>query len=159
MTDTARPYRALYCSRIAPKLLPRLEDGLREIMAASMRNNAPSKISGLLVAHDGWFVQALEGPELAVQRRLDVIRADPRHTELKIIARTEGAARAFPQWSMCAYGLSPADSAILGTLNGKDFDPTKWSEAAAMRLLTTVSLIHARVLAERYEAELAARAA
>jgi hypothetical protein len=159
MPDTARPYRALYCSRIAPRLLPRLDAGLREIMASSMRNNAPSRISGLLVAHDGWFVQALEGPELAVQRRLDVIRADPRHTDLKIIARTEGAARAFPQWSMCALGLSRADAAILGTLSGKAFDPTRWSEASTMRLLTTVSLIHARVLAERYEAELAGHAA
>ena len=159
MPDTARPYRALYCSRIAPRLLPRLDEGLREIMAASIRNNAPSRISGLLVAHDGWFVQALEGPELAVQRRLDIIRADPRHTELKVIARTEATTRAFPQWSMCAYGLSPADSAILGTLSGKEFDPSRWSEASAMRLLTTVSLIHARVLAERYEAELARPAA
>lgn len=149
--EPTRLFRLLYASRIAPAVEADLEPALRDILAASVRNNRAEKICGLLVAARGWFVQALEGPERAVEQRFDVIRHDQRHTAFTVIHWGHVTERAFAQWSMCAQGLSPTDAAIIATLGHKTkFDPSTWSEAVAMRLLRTVSDIHARSLAEDY---------
>ncbi len=147
----SRIFRLLYASRMTPAVEANLDAELRSILAASVRNNRAHQITGLLIGHRGWFVQALEGPERPVEQRFDIIRHDRRHGEFTVISWGHVSHRAFPRWSMCAHGLTATDAAILDTLSYKDeFDPSKWNEATVMRLFGAVSKIHSRALADRY---------
>ncbi len=78
---------------------PTAED-LEAILARSRRNNTSVGVTGLLVSGGRRFLQALEGPEEAVVRTFDRIRADPRHFAVVELARTPIEQRAFGQWAM-----------------------------------------------------------
>lgn len=138
-------HRLLYASRqsFAPDMIPDEEiDGL---IRASIRNNREVAITGLLLVHDGWFVQALEGPAEAVMTTYRRIVDDPRHTAARVIHAGPAEARAFGDWNMCARRFSKADDAILDTLGQRAaFDPATMSPAAALRLLKAVRGIQER---------------
>jgi|KBSSwiStaDraftv2_1062776.scaffolds.fasta_scaffold278924_2 hypothetical protein len=75
-------------------------DDVSAILAVSRRNNARNGLTGLLI-HDGVrFLQALEGERDAVEARIEVIRADPRHRALVVLSQREIAAREFGSWAM-----------------------------------------------------------
>ena len=76
------------------------EEILVEMLNASQKKNAKLGISGLLVLHDGKFIQLLEGPKENVRSLYDSIKNDPRHTDLKVELDTETALRAVPSWNM-----------------------------------------------------------
>lgn len=95
--------------------------------------------------HDGWFVQALEGPAAAVMTTYQRILNDPRHTDSRVVSAGPADAREFGDWNMCARRFSPADDAILDTLTQKRiFDPTTLTDKSALRLLKTVRGIQDR---------------
>ena len=60
-------YRLIYASHIAPVCQDDLKAALTNIVTRSIVKNRKAKITGLLIAHKGWFVQALEGPRAAVE--------------------------------------------------------------------------------------------
>lgn len=82
----------------APRLLT--PETLDSILAESRRNNERSGITGMLLYADGNFIQAIEGPEEAIDSLLNRLRGDPRHRNLTIIARYPIEDRQFPNWSM-----------------------------------------------------------
>jgi hypothetical protein len=75
----APTYRLIYASHIAPVCQDDLKAALTSIVTRSIPANRKARITGLLVAHKGWFVQALEGPRAAVETLFTAIAADPRH--------------------------------------------------------------------------------
>jgi hypothetical protein len=81
------------------------------ILAASRSNNRAAGITGLLVAGAKRFLQLLEGPEEAVEVRLDIIRADPRHFALVLLDKRLVATRLCPDWAM---GFIPGGEATGG---------------------------------------------
>lgn len=134
------PLGLIYSSRFAPGFPGSPEDQEEEIgkiIRASIRNNRERAITGLLLVHRGWFLQALEGPEAAVTETYARILADHRHCDAAILARSLGR-RAFPNWNMCARRLSNADDAILAKLGGALFEPSTWTAAQALELLIHV---------------------
>jgi hypothetical protein len=138
-------HRLLYASRQAfgRGMIPDEEiDGL---IRASIRNNREVAITGLLLVHGGWFVQALEGPAEAVMTTYRRIFDDPRHADVRVIHAGPAEARAFGDWNMCARRFSKADDAILDTLGQRAaFDPATLSAAGALRLLKAVRGIQDR---------------
>lgn len=83
---------------------------LGRIVDVSHRNNARHGITGLLLHHEGNFMQALEGAEAEVLALVERIRQDPRHTGLIVMVQQAIDRRQFPDWAMgCrnADGLSP----------------------------------------------------
>ncbi len=131
-------HRLVYASRqrIAPC---DLDDEIGAIVRASIRNNREVSVTGLLLAHFGHFVQALEGPTEAVLSTYGRISQDPRHEDSKILAAGPAASRLFADWNMCARRMTPADDAILNTLSQRDsFDPYALSAQSALKLLTAV---------------------
>jgi Sensors of blue-light using FAD len=137
-------HRLIYASRqeIAPG---DLDDEIGEIIRAAIRRNREVSITGLLLIHAGYFLQALEGPAEAVLTTFGRIGADPRHSGAKVIHAGPAKAREFADWNMCARRMAPADDAILETLSQlARFDPFKLSEPSALRLLTTVRGIQHR---------------
>ena len=146
----APTYRLVYASHIAPACLDNLKAGLMDIVTHAIAKNRKLGVTGLLIAHRGWFVQALEGPKDAVEALFETITADPRHHHALPLVESFVDARMFEQWNMGARVLSSNDEAVLAALNPKaPFDPTKAPERTMMRLLTTVADVHWRVLGEQ----------
>ena len=145
-------HRIVYCSafsRSFPTDRADQDEAIGLIVRSSIRNNRADAITGLLLAHQGWFTQALEGPAEAVMTTYSRILKDPRHTDVTMFGAGPAERREFSDWNMCARRLSPTDDAILATLDLKGaFDPRGLGLGAAMRLLIAVKGIQSRVETE-----------
>lgn len=86
------------------------EPDLEHLLAIARRNNRRYAVTGLLLFGGRRFLQALEGPDPAVQHIFDKIRADERHAAIVELVRRPVEAREFGDWDM-AYepaGAAPA---------------------------------------------------
>jgi hypothetical protein len=89
----------LYTSR---SLIPVAEqDAAIEVMvtAARLRNKAEN-ISGCLLYSAGWFAQILEGAEERLNRVVESILRDPRHTDITILEQGRVPRRRFEGWEL-----------------------------------------------------------
>ena len=138
-------FRLVYASRVSPTAALRLPETVSDVLASSQRNNALLKVSGLLLVHQGWFLQALEGGENVVRVLYRRIAEDRRHSECTVLASENAPERLFGQWSMCARNLSPTDEAIVKTLALRgDFDARRLGAKPAVALLKAVRDIQDR---------------
>jgi hypothetical protein len=137
--------RLIYASRQnLPPDAP-LDEVVSDIIQASIRNNRERAITGLLLVHEGWFVQALEGPGPAVRERYERIAADPRHADARVLEIEPALARTFGDWNMCARTLSDADDALLDALAEREsLAPERLDARNALRLLKAVRDIQGR---------------
>lgn len=130
--------RALYFSR-ARDDLPFWQT-VSEIVGGSALRNGRDELTGLLVAQDGWFVQALEGSAARVSRLLFVISQDRRHSEMQLVDFRAADARLFGQWSMAHAAITPAVFPLLQRLGMRPeaFDPRGLKADGMLSLLTEV---------------------
>ncbi|MBW0149633.1 MAG: BLUF domain-containing protein [Phenylobacterium sp.] len=137
--------RLIYASRQnLPPDAP-LDEVVADIIQASIRNNRERAITGLLLVHEGWFIQALEGPGPAVRERFERIAADPRHADARVLEIEPASARAFADWNMCARTLSDADDGLLDALAEREsLAPERLDARNALRLLKAVRDIQGR---------------
>ena len=135
--------RLIYASRVAPGGAGDMDQVLETILTDAVPQNRKRGITGLLITHAGWFVQALEGSPEAVRTTYDVIAKDGRHTEAVIRMEAPAADRLFPRWSLCARALSSADAALVHDLAaGSTFDPAVAPPRTLNRLLRIISKAH-----------------
>lgn len=87
----------VYASSAAGLFRP---DDLADILAVSRRNNARDGVTGALLYSGGNVLQALEGPEAAVEATYARVHADPRHHGVLMLYRGTADARSFPEWAM-----------------------------------------------------------
>lgn len=100
-----RLFNIVYCSRAAPSVD---SAAVNAILTSARRHNAQHGITGLLVMGSGIFFQWLEGPRDPVQRLMQTISADTRHTDVVRLSEEEDLReRLFPAWDM--EQVSPAD--------------------------------------------------
>lgn len=102
---------------------------LAEILGASDRNNRRDGLTGVLMRHDGRFMQAIEGRRLDVDRLMDRLRADPRHKNIRLLSDQNVPVRLFREWPMTLVQLTP-DAARL--LNGGGLDQMGPDRAEAL---------------------------
>jgi hypothetical protein len=76
---------------------------LQELLAKARENNERLGISGMLLFHEGSFIQALEGPKENVKNLYAKIAKDKRHSETCILYRGDLVERDFDAWSMGFY--------------------------------------------------------
>lgn len=109
-------YRTIYLSA-ATRLLT--EPDIEALLAVSRRNNARDGITGLLMYHDGSFLQVLEGEKSKVEACFSRISADRSHRNVLRLFQGEVAERLFSEWSM---GFSRPDDiqAATGALTELD---------------------------------------
>ncbi|OYX36247.1 MAG: hypothetical protein B7Y99_02055 [Caulobacterales bacterium 32-69-10] len=133
-------FRLVYASRAALPVLARFEATVVEILAVSQANNARHGLTGLLLAHQGWFVQALEGPRRNVSQVFGVIGRDARHGQVEVMIGGPAGSRLFGQWSMCGRAVTPKSAPILAALdlNG-EFDPFRMQGDKILALLAAIS--------------------
>ena len=101
-------FRTVYVSKATPRCLDQFTLNAVSIVAQSDRNNRTVGVTGALLAHKGWFLQALEGERAQVSRTLIRIGRDPRHEAIDILGFGPVEARLFPQWFMGHLHLTPA---------------------------------------------------
>lgn len=73
---------------------------LEAILADSRAWNAAHSVTGLLLYHDGSFLQCLEGPAAGVDATYEKISGASQHTGMIRMLDTKTSARLFPGWSM-----------------------------------------------------------
>jgi hypothetical protein len=94
---------------------------LEELLSVSRRNNRAADLTGLLLYHEGDFLQVLEGPAEQIDKVFNVIKQDPRHYRVNVIVDREMPGRSFGDWEMGFYEIEdPLDSAagVSAFLNG-----------------------------------------
>ncbi len=73
---------------------------LEAILEVSRRNNAAAGVTGMLIHHEGTFIQYLEGPHDAVVATERRIRRDRRHSGVLTLSQGTDGRRLFDGWSM-----------------------------------------------------------
>jgi hypothetical protein len=73
---------------------------LARILLGARRTNAALGVTGMLLYHDGAFLQVLEGDERNVKAVFERIGKDPRHRRVMILIERNIEARQFEDWSM-----------------------------------------------------------
>jgi hypothetical protein len=112
-------------------------------------------VTGLLLIHQDWFVQALEGPHASVEATYERIARDTRHRAAQVLTAEDVDCRCFKSWNMCARRISDADEMILETLDQRGvFDPQRLTPDGAIQLLTAVATIQGEKGLARYANEM-----
>ena len=70
------------------------------ILEQCLRNNPAKGITGLLLYHNGSFMQIIEGEKENILALYEVIRQDLRHEHVQTIVAGEQDGRKFPNWAM-----------------------------------------------------------
>jgi hypothetical protein len=134
-------HRLLYVSRSDAEGVA-FETLTEQVVEVSARNNARVGVTGLLVAFDGWFLQALEGGRAETSATFARIARDPRHAVLELISAGPIDARLFGRWSMSARTITPAAAPVLDMLGARGgMDPRELDGAGALRLMLTVARV------------------
>ena len=82
--------------------MPELLSMLSSFRAANVLHD----ITGMLLYHNGDFMQLLEGSEQDVQTLLKNIESDLRHHTVTVVMREGISERHFPHWSMAFRDLA-----------------------------------------------------
>jgi hypothetical protein len=82
------------------------ERELNDIVSVTRRNNGWLGLSGALIYSQTRFTQLLEGSENSVELMMSRIAADPRHANLRIVARDERVDRRLQGWKLAYSGRS-----------------------------------------------------
>ena len=90
------------------------------ILEHARQRNPAEGITGLLIYHEGTFLQVLEGEEKDVEACFARISRDPRHDEIWELARMDAYQRSFHTWSAGMAGVD--DIPIEGRHYLQDFD-------------------------------------
>ena len=103
--------QAIYISAAAQAFS---QEELAELLEKSRKSNAAKSISGMLVYHQGSFLQILEGPEQGVESLLETIASDPRHKEMQILFKDLVEEAEYEEWSMGYIDPSGASRILEG---------------------------------------------
>lgn len=78
-----------------------------EILATSRRNNAATRVTGLLLFNGKRFLQLLEGAPALVEEAYARILKDPRHFAVVKLSERTIDAREFGDWDMAFERFAP----------------------------------------------------
>lgn len=106
--------RMLYASRATGRTDSLLN--MATILGESQRNNDRDGLTGALGAHDGRFIQVIEGPTTVLDGLLRRLAGDPRHRDIVILDCRPITQRQFAGWSMVSSRLGPETATALDRL-------------------------------------------
>ena len=112
-----------------------IEPSVARILAQSRINNARRGLVGALYFGDGCFFQCLEGREGEVDRLYAALLQDPRHTDLKVLARQPIDRTSFAAWSMKYVPLDAPMKSLLRQQGLSTFDPYRFDDATVGKVL------------------------
>ena len=106
-------HRLIYVSRSIARFPP----DLKAILESSRRNNARFGITGALCFLDGVYCQYLEGEKNCLENLYQVLLADPRHKDVKLIELCSITNRLFTNWTMALVTWNKQTRALFKALN------------------------------------------
>jgi hypothetical protein len=129
-------FHLIYTSRAQQ---PFSDADLKKLLLRARSNNRKIDVRGMLIYHDGAFLQALEGDELSVRNLFKRIERDVRHAGVTILRNQSsfGERRIFGDWSMGFANASSNVQVLKGFVDleaGQDL--LILNEARAMELLS-----------------------
>lgn len=104
-------YRLIYSSKSNGELT---DEDLESILAVARTQNKKAGITGMLLFHDGSFIQVLEGDREKVQSLLKKISADARHSDVELLFEDFETERLFGQWQMAFLTTDESRGKSLG---------------------------------------------
>ena len=130
-------FHLIYTSRARQKFS---EVDLKTLLTRSRSNNGRLDVTGMLMYHEGAFLQALEGDERFVRGVFERIEKDARHAQVTILRnqRSFVERRIFGDWSMGFANTSSTAPVLKGFMDlgvGQDFLTP--SETQAIELLSS----------------------
>lgn len=78
---------------------------LQRIHSQAQANNRTRQLTGVLLYGGGWFMQLLEGDEVALARTFDRILHDRRHRDVHMLQQRRIERRLMPNWAMGMINL------------------------------------------------------
>lgn len=102
---------------------------LAEILGVSDANNRRDRLTGVLLHHDGRFLQALEGGRSDMDRVIRKLKADPRHVNLRFLTDGPIDGRRHGDAPMRRLVMTPAAQAAL---KGRGLDALDLGAAEAL---------------------------
>jgi hypothetical protein len=114
---------------------------LKKLLAHARLRNREAGVTGMLLFHDGVFLQALEGEARAVNEIFARIEIDPRHRYLSVLHRGPGPeGRVFGDWPMGYVDFTGGDGVLKGFVRfNKPSNPADPDSARAVELLASCS--------------------
>ena len=92
------PYaQIIYVSAAAPSLT---QSEVERLLARAREKNELAGVTGMILHHEGTFLQALEGPPEIVEPLYARVAKDPRHTHIVLLLRRTVAEPSFEGWHM-----------------------------------------------------------
>lgn len=109
-------------------VMPPSDVDLFYLLAHARQRNQAAGLSGVLLYDRGHFFQWIEGSNQELGRTWNAIRADERHSDLRVLADQQIPVRLFEQWSMqfahrdrqhesIVDGFTVADATLLDDLH------------------------------------------
>ncbi len=130
-----------YASRVSRVLGPA---DIKDILAASRRNNTRLGVTGALCLNNGIFLQVLEGDRAAVNALYHRILRDERHRDPAVLDLQEIDARRFTSWAMGLLASTEENRQLfLKYSPAAEFDPYAMG-AGALRQLFAEALANVR---------------
>ena len=111
------------------------------ILGESQHNNARDGLTGALAAHDGRFIQVIEGTPGALDALLRRLTPDPRHRDIVILDRRPIAERRFTDWTMASSRIGPETAPVLERLMAT---PDAWANEIVALLHEALEVGQAR---------------
>jgi len=87
---------------------------LGELLRLARIKNQRLGVTGILLYHEGSFLQVLEGPLSAVEPLLETINHDKRHQKVMLLLRREIEARNFADWKMGFVDVAAQSQSLPG---------------------------------------------
>jgi hypothetical protein len=105
---------------VSAAVKPFSTDALLRLLERSRTSNAGRDITGLLLYHEGSFLQFMEGPAEEVEWVFENrIKRDHRHTDITLLYSRDAETRALPDFSMGFINTS--DRLLSGLPGFRDF--------------------------------------
>lgn len=143
----AGPHTLFQLVYVSSALVPFSRSQLMALLEKSRAKNSTAGISGLLLYHDGNFMQLLEGDESVVRAAHARIVLDPRHTGCITLIQAPVTTRTFPEWSMGYRDLSSSE--VLETEGYSQFlnagQPRQPIPADPNRAITLLQLFRSKI--------------
>ncbi|MBO0358481.1 BLUF domain-containing protein [Hymenobacter sp. BT186] len=95
--------------------VPFTDAALQELLTTARANNEQLQVTGVLLYHEGQFMQLLEGEASVIRSLYQVIEQDTRHTGIFKLADKPIEARSFSEWAMA---FKPVDAEAFAQLKG-----------------------------------------
>lgn len=93
---------------------PITDSELAQILAVGREKNTRLGVTGMLAHKGDNCIGILEGADDVVHARFEQVRADPRHTNVRLLLDETISERSFPDWSMAFQSLDPLVQQVPG---------------------------------------------